>query len=244
MATLKHTTFDALRRLRWRANSALGRDVHFRPDVRVRSVAVGGRPENGYGAWQVVTDGLGADSVVYAVGIGDDISFDRGIAARLGCEIHAVDPTPEALAWLETQPLPERYTVLPVALAAEDGEVTLFPHVEPGWVSHSMLPVAHTTSDGVTVPARRLATLMAEHGHGHVDLLKLDIEGAEYAVIDDLAQSGLDVRQILVEFHHRFAEIGPEATRGAVHTLQRLGYRIFHVSPRGEEYGFIHQSAL
>jgi len=36
----------------------------------------------------------------------------------------------------------------------------------------------------------------------------MDIEGAEYEVIDDLIASGIRPKQILVEFHHRFKNVG------------------------------------
>jgi len=47
------------------------------------------------------------------------------------------------------------------------------------------------------------------------------------------------VQQLLVEFHHRWAQIGVEKTRQAIRDLNAAGYRIFDVSPSGEEYGFV-----
>lgn len=51
----------------------------------------------------------------------------------------------------------------------------------------------------LTVPAVRLADQIARK----VDLLKMDIEGAEWAVLDDLGRSGAlrHVRNLIVEFH-------------------------------------------
>jgi len=43
---------------------------------------------------------------------------------------------------------------------------------------------------------------MRENGHDHLDLLKLDIEGSEYAVLDDLLKQRIPVRQICVEYHN------------------------------------------
>ena len=42
---------------------------------------------------------------------------------------------------------------------------------------------------------------MDELGHDHLDLLKLDIEGAEYEVLDSLAAEGIRSRILCVEFH-------------------------------------------
>lgn len=44
---------------------------------------------------------------------------------------------------------------------------------------------------------------MNEQKLDRIDLLKIDIEGFEYGVLDDLLAAHLNVRQICVEFHHR-----------------------------------------
>jgi hypothetical protein len=49
----------------------------------------------------------------------------------------------------------------------------------------------------------------------------------------------LPVRQILVEFHHRFPGVGVARTRRAVERLNAGGYRIFFASDSGEEYSFV-----
>jgi hypothetical protein len=80
---------------------------------------------------------------------------------------------------------------------------------------------------------------MGELGHDKIDLLKMDIEGAEYSVLADLLASHIRVDQLLVEFHHRFPEVGVNKTKGAIKALNAAGYRIFSVSPSGEEFGFL-----
>ena len=42
---------------------------------------------------------------------------------------------------------------------------------------------------------------MKENGHTRIDLLKLDIEGAEFPVVDEILRKRIPVRQLLVEFH-------------------------------------------
>lgn len=79
---------------------------------------------------------------------------------------------------------------------------------------------------------------MQSLGHDRIDLLKMDIEGAEYSVLRDFLSSGVRVGQLLVEFHHRWPEVGIEKTKKAIRELNQAGYRIFNVSPTGEEYSF------
>ena len=85
----------------------------------------------------------------------------------------------------------------------------------------------------------RLGTIMKKLGHASVDLLKMDIEGAEYDVLTDMLTQRIPVKQLLVEFHHRWPEVGIEKTRHAIRSLNEAGYRIFNVSPSGEEYSFL-----
>jgi len=79
---------------------------------------------------------------------------------------------------------------------------------------------------------------MERLGHNHIDVLKMDIEGAEYGVIADLLSCNIRVDQLLVEFHHRWPEVGVQKTKQAIRELNRAGYRIFHISQTGEEYSF------
>jgi hypothetical protein len=82
---------------------------------------------------------------------------------------------------------------------------------------------------------------MREFGHTRLDVLKMDIEGAEYDVITDILATGIEVGQLLIEFHHRFAGVGIERTRQAITALNAAGYRIFFTSESGEEYSLIRQ---
>jgi hypothetical protein len=70
----------------------------------------------------------------------------------------------------------------------------------------------------------------------------MDIEGAEYEVLADMLAQRTDVKQLLVEFHHRWPHIGVEKTKQAIRALNEAGYRIFSVSPSGAEYSLLMHS--
>ncbi len=234
---------DLARRGRCMARALVGRDVYFRPQALTRKELHGGRPVTGYGAWTICPEGITSESIIYSVGIGDDISFDVSMIQSYGLSVlFGFDPTPTAISWLSGQRVPNQFRLFQYAIADYDGTAKLFPHDNPEFVAHSLTPRSATASQAVEVQVRTLRTVMRELGHDHIDLLKMDIEGAEYAVIDNLIDESVDIRQLLVEFHHLDRKIDgmrAERTRDAVQKLNRAGFKIFHITPRGEEYSFI-----
>jgi FkbM family methyltransferase len=231
------------RRGRCMAGALVGRDVYCRPQLLKTKEVHGGRPLTGYGSWTICPEGITRKSIIYSVGVGDDISFEISLIRSFGLPVlFAFDPTPTAISWLSGQHAPNEFRLFQYAIAEYDGIAKLFPHDNPDWVAHSLIPRQATASQAVEVQVRTLPTVMLELGHDRVDLLKMDIEGAEYAVIDNLLREGVDVRQLLVEFHHHDHHtdgMSAERTKKAVQKLNRAGFKVFHVTPRGEEYSFI-----
>ena len=197
------------------------------------------RHGNELAGWWICPQGIARDSVVYSVGIGTDISFDLTLVETYGLTVHAFDPTPASIEWLKAQPLPSGFKWYGFGVAAYDGRAAFFPPANPQWVSHTMVVPGDTRGPALDVEVRRIATIMHDLGHDRIDVLKLDVEGAEYDVLEDLVVSGIRPRQLLVEFHHRFKEIGIERTRRTIDRLNAAGYRIYYGADNGEEYSFV-----
>jgi FkbM family methyltransferase len=191
-----------------------------------------------HGGWTFNPTLLGPDSVVYSAGIGDDISFDLGLIARFGVTVHAFDPTPKSLEWLRSQHLPAKLVVHEYGIAPQDGRLTFYTPENPAYVSLSVVERASSTGT-ISLPVRELEGIMRELGHSSIDLLKMDIEGSEYAVLEDLVARAIPIRQLLVEFHHRFRGVGDDKTKAAIDLLETSGYRLFAISPSAEEYSFL-----
>jgi FkbM family methyltransferase len=177
-----------------------------------------------YGGWIIPADcGLSEDSVCYLAGAGEDISFDCQLARRYRCRIRIIDPTPRAVAHFgqleqavkEGRRFPinksetefydvtpadlARMSLLPVGLADQDVELKFYMPRNPEHVSCSTANL-HNTEEYFTAQCHRLSTVMAQQRDARVDLLKMDIEGAEYAVIRDIVRSNLLPRLLLIEF--------------------------------------------
>lgn len=212
-----------------------GSDIWQRAQVKKKGILLG----NTHACWRVCPSGMSQESVVYSIGVGEDISFDLELIRRFGVQIHAFDPTPRSIRWVHSQALPKEFIFHPYGVADYDGTCEFRPPKNPAHVSHTILD-RQSPWPAIEVPVYRLPTIMKMLGHSRVHVLKMDIEGAEYAVLNDLLSCGIEVDQLLVEFHHRWTEVGIERTRRAIQQLNSVGYRIFDVSPAGEEYGFVY----
>jgi FkbM family methyltransferase len=214
-----------------RYRCATGEDIRVRPSVRRRKLALG----SGDGRWVICPDRLSSKSVVYSFGIGTNITFDLDLIRRFGCTVQAFDPTPVAIEWLKAQNLPVGFVVHPWGLAAYDGSAQF---VLPEKHSVSFLMSNEVASKAVAqCPVYRLPSIRGLLGHDRVDLLKIDIEGAEYDVSDDLVFESPRIDQLVLEFHHRWSR-SPSRTAQVVNRLEECGLRLFHVSARGLEYSF------
>jgi FkbM family methyltransferase len=218
----------------------VGRDLRYFPQVRVRNEHLGSR----YDGKQVCTDDITSESIVYSFGIGRDISFDLALIDRFGAHVYAFDPTPVSKIWLDKQTLPEKFHFFDYGVAEYDGFAEFRPFFVDDPTAHDFtllnLSPAEDGQRMVRCPVYRLKTILGMLKHKNIDLLKMDIEGGEYGVIQDLLSSQIEVKQLLVEFHHRFGNVGLEATDQAIKALNRHGYRIFSIAPDGQEYSFIH----
>jgi len=192
-----------------------------------------------YGGWGVAVSNLSNSSVVYSAGVGCDISFDLGMIERFGMVVHAFDPTPKSHDWVRSQHVPEQFRFHDVGIFSHDGVETVFPPKNTSHVSDSNERIGPNQHEPVSLPVKRISTLMKELGHSTIDVLKMDIEGAEYPVLDDLFESNIMPAQLLIEFHHRINRSRLDRTKRAVDKLTARGYRLFYMSDLGDEFSFV-----
>lgn len=225
---------NALRRLKSRLMSLVGKGFYERPDIKVNMMRLG----SGYGGWCIVPDSVNSKAVVYSFGVGEDASFDIALIDRFKLTVHAFDPTPRSIAWVKSQAFSPAFVLHEYGVAGFDGTVHFNPPDNPAHVSHTLLDKPR--ENAITVPVKRLKTILDELGHSQIDLLKMDIEGAEYDVIDDMVRTNIRPRQLLVEFHHRFKSVGSAKTKDAMQKIRSMGYKLFAVSPTNEEFSFLY----
>ncbi|NNJ64035.1 MAG: FkbM family methyltransferase [Xanthomonadales bacterium] len=218
----------------------IGREPRIRTDLDLPMLKLG--------EWRVFTGLLRPGGIVYSLGVGEDIEFDRALIEHYRMEIYAFDPTPNSVDWLSRRALPPGFHFHPWAVADRDGVLYLFPRRKrDGSLSSTMFTLVEDCegrTDGVEVPARTLDTIVRELGHIRIDVLKMDIEGAEYGVLEGLLASTLRPSQLLVEFHHRHAGLDPSQTVATVANLREAGYALADISSTGREFTFLFRPDL
>ena len=220
------------------AKLAVGKDHLIGEDVKIPRIRVGQDQAD----WVIADRLVSRDSIVYSVGIGEDISFDLELIERYGCRVYGWDPTPLAVNFMARQATPPPgFTLLPYGLGTEDcvKEFAGGTEGDHSFSSHSRNP------SKISLQVLDLGSMMKLLNHDRVDLLKIDIEGDEYDVIRKIVQNKVIIPQLLIEFHHRWMDAIPvQMTREHVNMLKDAGYLIFDVSASGGEFSFIHQTAL
>lgn len=200
---------------------------------------------NSYGGFFVNPDLLHPDAIVYSFGIGQDTSFDDAIIQKHNCYVHGYDPTPKSIEWIaQRSDLSPKFHFHPFGLDKET-RITHFnlpknkEHVSGSIINHQNVD----ENNMVEVQMKSLIDIVSENNHSYIDVLKMDIEGSEYCVIESILNSSIEIRQILLEIHERFFDNGIEKTKELLNSLHQHGYKVFGISDTLEEISFIKVSS-
>ena len=159
--------------------------------------------------------------VVYCAGVGQGISFELELAKRATRHILVFDPSPTGVNTMSTCDR-TNLTFYPIGFAAQTGTIRFSVPKDAGEGSFS---IPQDGVDTISFECWDLATIMQKHGDTSIDLLKMDIEGFEYDIIDGFLAAGIPVRQLCVEFH---PWLKPGRTWPCIRKLYTAGYRIVH----------------
>lgn len=163
-------------------------------------------------------------AVAYCAGAGEDITFDLELHRR-GMHVVTIDPTPRAIAHVRSvDPGDDRFTFVPLGLWDCSDELLFHPPFDAAAVSHSALNLQRTpASDGFTAKVDTVRSIMAAQGHHQIDLLKVDIEGAESTVLPHLLRAGPLPSVVCFEYDQPQSSI---ALLRLLRAFRRHGYRL------------------
>lgn len=205
-------------------------EIHlFRPVIKVQFGAPLIRLGSGYGGWTVEDASYLDGCLAISCGLGEDASFDTEFASRYDAEVIIVDPTPRSVAHFQLLSQrfgkaaeiayavgglqsPASYDLSKVhpgqlrfeakALWIDDEPIRFYKPENPSHVSHSIKfkPTTAGEDQFIIVPTLTLPALLKNIALKRFALLKMDIEGAEVDILDEIATWPALPRQILVEF--------------------------------------------
>ena len=236
--------------------------------------------------------GLNEDSIIYCVGVGQDISHDIEVARVTKARIYLIDPTPMSLdhvnlvkgvidgvrsvdeyvvsdkwksvhgkkdrldiltkynhmfkgywqivrnGWVDTNKL----IYLPYGLDTHNKKRAKFFYTYPEGCSltQNMIP----SDDFFEVDVKKLSTIMTELGHSKIDLLKIDIEGVENEVLNQMLDEKIYPTYLSVDFDTGwYAQVcdRPKCMR-TIRRLKKHGYRVLHSAC--SDYSFVRKKNL
>lgn len=202
---------------------------------------------NEYGGYMLNTDLIGENPIVYSFGIGEDISFDLDILNRHGGEIYAFDPTPKAEKFIQGNDnvASGRIRFYSYGLADECHIARFHLPVNDDYVSGSEIKYNGVKDEYIEAEMRDLTSITKEHGHQRINILKMDIEGSEFKVIDSLDRiDGLIIDQICMETHQRFFEDGMKLIKNMNLKLYQMGYVLIYASSDYIDFTYVRKNLL
>jgi FkbM family methyltransferase len=175
-----------------------------------------------------------AGDVVFDIGAGigaETLLFSRlvGDSGRV-VSVEAHPRTYKRLVELRNVNRLANVTPLQVAVSDTDGAVVIsdLDH-------HVQNTLLEPSGDGIEVPARRIDSIAAELGITRIDLLKMNIEGAERLAIEGVGTLLADTRHVCISCHDFLAgEDGPEELRTKAFVLEFLRERGFRLTTRDD----------
>jgi FkbM family methyltransferase len=160
-------------------------------------------------------------TVCYCAGVGKAMTFELELAKTTDRPVLVFDPSPTGAGTIQ-RTVVANLRFFPVGIAGETGTIQFSPPDDSGEGSFS---VARKGKKTVSFECWSLADIMRKNGDAAIDVLKMDIEGFEYDIIDAMLKDHIPVRQLCVEFH---PWLRPGRTLKTIARLHLAGYRIIY----------------
>jgi FkbM family methyltransferase len=195
------------------------------------------RPKDTY----IFRDIFNSSSNIIDVGCGQDAELSLYLISRYGLKAYGVDPTikhQDALKMIEDK-TGNRFQHIKSAVSSKEGEMTFYETLdhESGSFYEDHKNIISDRIRSYTVKTMTISGLVKHLNLQSVDLIKLDLEGAEYELFNDIDLNELNnCRQIYIEFHHHaFRRYTRQDTNKIVDKFRNNGFKVFSL----EDYNYL-----
>lgn len=179
-----------------------------------------------YGGWYVPTNmNLNENSIVYSGGVGEDMSFDLLLQCKYNCNIVLIDPTSKAIKHFDEvkqyynskqhftggiqkdyysciqslSPNFDKLKYVNIGLWNKKEDLKFYKQSNDNYVSQSLVENMFGQKYDI-VPVDSIKNIMEQQCHTQIDLLKLDIEGAEIESVNQMLNDKIYPTYVLIEF--------------------------------------------
>ena len=207
-----------------------------------------------YGGWSIPKlPKIDSNSIVYSGGVGEDMSFDLKLEDKYRCKIVLIDPTVRAIKHysevkqfydtkinnftgniqpdylyniIDLNPNFNNYIYINKGLYREKTRLRFYRQTNTNYVSQSLVK-SMFGNDYDEVEVDSIKNIMKEYNHNKIDLLKLDIEGSEIDVLNQMLDDEIYPTYLCIEFDLLLKNKDPEQlTQKLVYRLQQNNYKI------------------
>ncbi len=205
----------------------------LRPIKKVSANKIGIMEFKNYSNSFIFIENFNENSVAIDVGCAQDADFSKTIINNYGIVCFGIDPTlkhQRELRALEKK-LEGSFKYFPFAISANDELITFYESKsnQSGSLIQDHINVKNDEILEYKVQGLRIPSLIKKLNLKKVDLLKLDIEGAEYDLLKNTEHKDLlNIDQIFIEFHHHaVSNYSNKDTNFLVRKLMQFGYNSF-----------------
>lgn len=221
-----------------------------------------------YGGWWIPKNiDFNEDSIIYSGGVGEDISFDIAIQSKYNCNIFLIDPTERAIKHYDQcknyflskdksiftgdiqkdyftiidkyVPNFSKFNYLSTGIWNSNTTLKFYKQNNKKYVSQSVINNMFG-NEYTTIETRSIKDIMNNYGHDHIDLLKLDIEGAEVKVINNMLDEKIYPKYLCIEFDLYLKKKDQENdTSKVMKRLESLGYNMLKNDNMNVTYMFL-----
>ncbi len=166
--------------------------------------------------------------------------FSHGMIARYGCRVFAAEPIAELRAGISMTP---GLTIFPFAIGGGVGRARM--HVFGSRCASLLLERAEEMWEREEeVELLDLRNVLARFGLAKVDLMKVDIEGAELAMFESASDTELrGFTQITVEFHDFLYPEQKSRVEAIKRRFRKLGFWVIKFSLDNTDVLFVNAAA-